>query len=403
MTGISTYGQALSQIRLLSEQNLRFSELAFQLSSQNKTNKFSGLNTDVLTSQRARTSIQSLDTYANNIDHADRRIKAMLTSIEEFKAQAENFSNALTGLTQEGIHQQGDEILYDDPLTAAIETTKIGATSAEPDVDLQTLKDIANNLYPFMIDLLNTKDGDRFLLGGADTNTQPIADNGTLDAQINNLLGNWKDESLPASQNLTSDELISALRSRTAEEDANAVTDSIVGYSAALSANNVNNVYVRISETSEIEYTALADDQAFRDIIVAMSVVRNEGFGPIADVYAEPYTAGDPTLVDGAPGDNLEEMKENFYKVYNDLSNLVSVAIDEIDKVRFKLEGVRARLDGLQQNQEEERNALLNTISNVEQVDTNEVALKIQTLQVQLESSYRVTALMGELSLTKFI
>jgi flagellin-like hook-associated protein FlgL len=403
MTGISTYGQALSQIRLLNEQNLRFTELSFQLSSQNRTNKFSGLNTDVLTSQRARTSIQSLETYTNNIDHADRRIQATVTAVEEFKAQAENFLNALTGLTQESIHQSGQEIVYDDPLTSAVEEIKVGATSAEPDVDFQIVQDIANNLYPFMIDLLNTKDGDRFLLGGAATNTQPISDNGILDAHINSLLGNWKDETLPAAQNLNSDELISAIRSRTPAEDPNAVSDTIIGYSAGLSADTVNNVYVRTSETSEIEYTALADDQSFRDIIVAMSIFKNDNLGPIADVYAEPYTPGDPALVNGAPGSDIDEMKENFYKVYNDISSMVSNAIDDIDKVLFKLQGVRARLDGIRTNQIEEKNALLNTVSNVEQVDTNEVALKIQTLQVQLEASYRVTALMGELSLTRFI
>jgi flagellin-like hook-associated protein FlgL len=160
---------------------------------------------------------------------------------------------------------------------------------------------------------------------------------------------------------------------------------------------------VRTSETSEIEYTALADDQSFRDIIVAMSIFKNDNLGPIADVYAEPYTPGDPALVNGAPGSDIDEMKENFYKVYNDISSMVSNAIDDIDKVLFKLQGVRARLDGIRTNQIEEKNALLNTVSNVEQVDTNEVALKIQTLQVQLEASYRVTALMGELSLTRFI
>ena len=412
MTGISTYGQALSQIRLLNEQNVRFSNLSLQLSSGLKTQKFSGLDTNLLASKRARAGLESLDTYINNIDFANRRINAMITTVKEFRAQAENFANALINLSQESVHQEGSKIIYDDPLTPTIEEmTEVGYTSGDPDVDLQILTDLANNIYPFMVDLINTKDGDRFLLGGADTATQPLDDNGLLDANISTLIGNWKDETLPAATNLTSAELISALQSSTTAQDPNAVLDSSVGYSANLSNGNVGNLYVRVDDASEVEYTAFANDQAFRDILVAVSFIKNPDLGPIADVYAEPYTAGDPVLNDpvtglplnGAPGDTVDDMKDNFFQVYNALATMVNNALDSLENVEFNLESSRARIDTVRQFHVEEKNALLTTVANIEYADTNEVALQIQQAQIQLESSYRVTALLGELTLSNFI
>lgn len=119
MTSVSTMGQALNQIRLISDQNLLLSQLTNQLATGKKTQKFSGLGTDVLTSERSRSGLNTLDVYTNNIKIADRQIKTMINAIEEFKAHAENFSNALILFSQESVHQQGDEIIYDDPLTPA--------------------------------------------------------------------------------------------------------------------------------------------------------------------------------------------------------------------------------------------------------------------------------------------
>ncbi len=403
MTGISSLGQALSRINLLNNQNQLLNSLTTQLATGKKTQSFAGLNNDILTSKRARADFQSLDKYIDNIKNGERRIKQMLTAIEEFQQQAENFSNALVQFSQESVHQKGDVIVYDDPLTPAIETTQIGHNSADPDVDLQTLRDLAGNLFTFMGDLLNVQEGDRYLLGGSDTLTQPYDDNGTLDAALSTLITNWKDETLPAATNLTSAELVSALTSRDIAQDPNAITDTIVGYSAALSAGNVGDVFIRVDDTVEIDYTAQANEEPFRDILVAASFITNENLIPIADVYAEPYTAGDPTLADGAPGATLQEMKDNFFQVFNELSSSVSNAIDGLDTVRFRLENARARIDGIKISYERDQNILLNTIDEVENADINDVAIKINTLQVQLEASYRVTASVSQLSLVNFL
>lgn len=400
MTGVSSLAQALGQIERLKDQTNLLTTLSVQLTTGKKAQKFSGLDTSVLVSKRARADFKSLETYVNNIDHADRRIKLMLNAVEEFKKQAESFSNALIGFSQQGPHTKGDIIEYNDPASAG-GATQVGVTSASPDVDFSTLQDLAKNLFPFMVDLLNAQETDRYLLGGSDTLKKPLEDNGTLDAAVSSLIANWKNELSPS--NISSSQLISALTSRTNAQSPHAITDSIIGYSPALSAGNVGDIFIRVNETSEIKYTALANDQAFRDVLVTLSYFKNENLGPIADVFAEPYTPGDPVLTEGAPGANLKEMQDNFYEVFNAMSKTINQAIDEIDKVRFNLESARARISEIRTNHKQQQNVLLDAIAGAEDVDINEVAVKITSLQTQLEASYRVTAIVQTLSLTRFL
>ena len=403
MTGISTLGSALSRINLINQQTETLDRLTVQFATRKITQKFEGLENNVLTSQRARANVQSLDTYINNITNADRRISLTLRSIEEFQSQSENFSNALVQFSQESVHQKGEIISFDDPLTPEVEDIRVGMSSADSDVDLEALRQLAGNIYDFLGDLLNTQETDRYLLSGADSLTQPYSDLGTLDAAISSLVTRWKDETLPPGTNLTNDELVSALTSRDVADDPNALTDTIVGYSPALSAGNVADVFVRVDERSEVNYTALANEDPFRDLLVATAFLSNEALTPIADVYAEPFTLGDPTLADGAPGATLDEQKDNFFAVFNEMVQVVNDALDDIDGIRFRLENSRARILETRETHIIDKNALLNTVDNIENVDVNEIALTLNSLQTQLEASFRVTASIQNLSLVNFI
>ncbi|HBR69588.1 MAG TPA: hypothetical protein DEA55_09460 [Rhodospirillaceae bacterium] len=395
MTGVSTLGQALAQIERFKSVQERFSDLSTQLATGKRTQKFTGLGADILTSKRSRADIKSLDAYVNNVMHADRRIKTTLNTVEEFKKQAENFAAALAGFTQQGTHQKGDIVYYDDPLTpGTIEHIQIGQTSEEMDVDFKTLQDMARKLYTFMVNLVNQQDGDRYILAGAETTTQPLVDSGTLDTAISSLLTDWKNTTLTTTQ------LISGLRSKDASVDPNAITDSLIGYSAPLSSGTVKDVFVRADDNTELNYTALANEPAFRDVIVALAYFKNENLTPMVDEI-DPATMA--VTAQGAPGTNIEEMKENFYEVFNNMAALVNNAIDDIDSVRYELEGVRARIAEIMQNHKEEQNLLVSAVDDVENVDINEVAVEINTLRVQLDASFRVTARLQELSLVNFI
>ena len=310
--GVSTLGQALAQIERFKDQQVLLDMLGTQLSTGKKTQKFSGLSQDVLTSQRARADIKSLDNYVNNIDNAERRIGLMLHSIEEFKAQAENFSGLLVGFSQQSKHQEGEIVYYDDPSTPnVIEQIPVGMDSSEPTVELKTLTDYAEKISELFVDLLNQKDGDRYLLSGAQTLSQPVADTSTLDAALNTLFSEWKSETI------TTTDFIADIQDRTTTNgNADALTDTIVGYNSVLSSGNAKDIFVRIDETSEVNYTALATETAFRDIMVAVSYIKNENLGPVID-QVDPDTLA--VVNEGAPGANADEMKDNFFEVFNAL------------------------------------------------------------------------------------
>lgn len=400
MTGISTLSQALNQIDRIKDQQSLLDTLGQQFATGKKTQVFSGLKGDVVALQRARASFASLETYSDNITHADRRIKYTLTTIEEFQQQAENFAAALSGFNQQSAHQSGDVVYYDDPLTTSVEeNTIIGYSESGPDVELEVLQDLANNLYDFMVDLINTKDGDRYILNGAETQTPPLIDSGVLDTAISTQIAAWQ------AGTITTDDLIADLSDRTVDDgNLDAFTDTVVGFSPTLSAGTAGKTFVRVEQTTEIDTTVLANDQGFRDILVALSYFKSADLGPIVDeVEIDPITGLSNIITEGAPGADLDEMTDNFYEVFNVLSAKIGKALDDVDQQRFKLESARARITEIKLNHEQEQHLLQSSIDEIENVDINEVAIQLSAISNQLEASYGVTARIQQLSLVNFL
>ncbi len=398
MTSISTLGQALDQIERIKEQQAQFSILSTQLTSGKKGTSFSALQSDVIISKRSRADLTSVDSYINNIDNVDRRIKLMLSAIDKFRNQAKSFYNALTDFSQQSVHQQGDVLEYDDPITPYDDRTQVGMTSDQTDGDFKVLQNFAGNLIDFLKDLMNTKDGDRYLMGGAEVGEKPLNDTGLLNSSINVLISSWK------SGTIDNAGLIADLTDRTATGgNADAITDTIVGYSAALSAGNAGKAFIRVDDGAELDYTALANETPFRNILVAAHYISNESLPPIADAYIEPNTYPGVPDANGAPGDTLDDMKDNFFAVFNEITAMVNNAVKQADDISFRLNNVQARLDDIRKSHVDERNLLTSIISNVEDVDINEAAVKLTTLQVQLDASFRITAKMQQFSLANFL
>ena len=397
MTGVSTLGQALRQIENLGLQQTQFADLSTQLATGKKSQTYTGLGTDALRSVRARTSLTSIDVYINNIGKADTTISLMLDAVEEFQAQTGAFATSLTNFLQEGDHQLGENVYYDDPLTPENDNIIVGKTSAELDTDFTAVINHSKNLFDFLGELLNTQEGDRYLLAGADSLNQPLDDKGTLDSTISNLLTEWKNG------NITTDELISDLFDGTAlNGNSDAITDTNIGYSSSLSAENAGDVFVRADNNSEFKYTALANEDSFRDILVGMAVIKNENLPPIVDVYEDGNYPGVPD-VKGAPGSTAEEQQNNFYQLYNAIADKVAESIDQIDQTRFRLETTRVQMNETKESHVQQKDLLLTEVANVEDVDVNEVAVRITTLQTQLQASYSVTAITQQLNLANYL
>jgi len=398
MAGVSTLGQALDQIERIKSQQSLLDQLSLQATSGKKTQTFSGLGQDALTSQRARADLNSYVTYDSNITNANRHVTLASGALSQFKTQAQSFLNALVEFSQQGAHQEGDQIRYDDPLTAATENTYVGQTSAQPDSSITTLQHLASNLYDFLTQLVNTQDGSSYVFAGADTSTKPLNDTGTLDSAVNNLITQWK------AGTITTDELTADLQQNAVSAAApNAITDTTVGYSPSLSAGTAGNVFVRVDKSSEIDYTTLGNDPSIRNILVTLAYFKNGNLPPVVDAYTPPNTYPGAPDAKGAPGATAADQEASFYQVFNSLTATVTQAVNNIDKLTNKLGTAQARITDIQTAQKQQQNVLQTTISNVENADINEVAVKINALQTQLQASYSVTATLQKYSLVNFL
>ncbi len=398
MTNISTLGAALDQIERIKHQQSTFATLSMQMTTGKKTQSFTGLGIDALVSKRSRATVRSIDTYISNINSANTRIGLTSEAVTQFKKQAKIFTDLLTGLSQEGTHQQGEIIYYDDPLTPEVENTPVGQTSGEADSNMKALQDLAGKIFDMLTELLNTKDGDRYLFSGAENDVKPFQNNNTLDSALNVLVNGWKNGSI------TTTNFISDLRDRTTSGgNTNALTDAIVGYSANLSAGNAGNVFVRTGDNSEIDYTTLANEQPFRDLMVAAAFIKNGDFMPMVDVYEPPNTYPGVPDQKGAPGTTVTEQKENFYAVFRDMTAMVTNALKGIDSISYDLANAQAQIKQIKDDYGEQKNLLKTTISDIEDVDTNEVAVKLTTLQTQLQASFQVTAITQQLTLANYL
>lgn len=375
MTGISNLGAAIDRIAQLKTQQLTLDNFSTQISTGKKTQQFSGLDGDVLRSQRARADINKLDQYTTNIKNASRRIDLMTTTLEQIKAQANNLLNGLT------IAPQGGEY-----------------------PDFETTQELAVDVYDYIIDLMNMKDGDRYLFAGSDSSVKPIEDDGLFQTFLGNYIPDPDDRNAnpPVLQEgfigdwgaglITTDEFIDAYQN---------VNDTILGYSTSLVSGTTGDVRVRVDENSDFEYTVLANTEGLREVLLAIGVVKDMVPPEYAPGAADTPNPLDPTVE--PPPEPDAEQQENFYAVINDLASTIAQAVDKIDQEVYRLSLTEAQVQTIEEQYIYQSNTLQTIISDVEDVDLNETVAKIQQAQVSLEASYSVTALISNLTLVNFL
>ncbi len=374
MANVSTLGAALDQISRLKVQQGQVDLLTMQIATGKKTQSFEGLGVDVLLSKRARADVGALDTYINNIKNTDRRIKLMMNGIKDIQEQARTILNSFVTAVQEG----------DFP-------------------DFQTMKDLTGNVSKFIIDTINLQDGDRYLYAGADSANKPVTDTGLFESFLgefvpdesdltnpplvaSGVIGQWGDGSITTSQ------FIASYRG---------VNETLLGYSPNMVDNQSGSVFVRVDDKSEFNYTVLADSPGIKEILTALKVFEN-----LPPPEYAPGALNDPaatTFANDTPPFPPREKQDNFYQVLNDLTQYLGAAIDKLDGEQFRLSQVQAQITRVRVSHEEDINSLKSVISSVEDVDLTEAATKINQLQISLEASFRVTALVSQLTLANFL
>lgn len=373
-SGVSTLGQYLDQIsRLKGQQNL-LGDLTVQISSGKKTQSLSGLGNDIIKATRARAGIDSLEVYSSNIINAERRIELMLNSTGEIKAQVEKITTGLMQSVQEG----------DYP-------------------DLESIKQLTENVYNFILDNMNQMDGERYLFGGGDTSQKPISDNGLYASSLGNFIPDSSDLTNPplVSSGLIGDWGDGTITTEQFIASYNSTSDTVLGYSNALTSGTAGKSTVRVSDESEFNYTELANQSAMRDIIKLMGVLKS-----LPPVEYAPGALNDPaatTIAEDVAPWPPKEKQENFFKVINDITAGLNKALDQMDQVEFRLSQVQAQITTVKTSHTAQINAYKDIVGETEDIDITEASAKVLQLQTQLQASFQVTALTAQLTLANFI
>jgi flagellar hook-associated protein 3 FlgL len=361
MATISTLGQALDQMERLNALQSKLSTLQGQIATGHKGNTYMALGSGAdgaLGSQRARSNYSKLDTYITNITIADRRMSIMTNALSEMRAQAGNVQAALGLQPAEGT-----------------------------DTDIETVGKQADTVMQFLTTLVNSKDGNRYLFAGADSDTQPLNGTSTMDTYEQSQINDW------VNGTITTDQLIQSYRDQTK------LDDSTLGYSPTLASGTTKGVSVRTDDNTEVDYTVLGNTSSIRDVLTSISMIKNLTL-TLNKITSDP---SDPPGTKTAPGATTSEQSQNFYKVYNDLQDMLTKALGKLDLTNENLTQTQAQVEAVSDNHKTDQATLQGISSDIENVDLNEAAVQLNSLQTQLEASYRVTATLSQLSLVNFL
>lgn len=374
MSSISTLGQAIDQIARLKVQQNNLDDLSAQIATGKKTQQFSGLGSDLLRSKRARADINSLTQYTDNILNGHRRIELMNNSMAQINEQVGTVLDAITVGIQQG----------EGP-------------------DLETLQKLADDVYSFVLDLMNEQDGNRYLFAGSDSSIPPIQDSGLFQTVLGNFIPDQDDITNPPLEasgfigewgngTLTNQEFIDAYR---------ATNENVLGYSTSIVSGTTGDVRIRVDENSDFEYTVLANNDGMKNIVIALGVLKE-----LPPVEFAPGALNDPTVTrpsDDIPPYPSSEKQDNFYQVLNDLASMMQQGVEDLRQEQHALALVQTQTNLVKDQHEYQINSYKTIIAQVEDVDLTEAVTKIQQLQVSLEASFSVTSLVSDLTLVNFL
>jgi flagellar hook-associated protein 3 FlgL len=228
------------------------------------------------------------------------------------------------------------------------------------------------------IDTMNTTFANGYLFAGVNSDVKPVADYyGTPTPASQQDVANaflaafGVTQSDPAAQNITGSAMQTFLDTgfATLFNDPSWTTD----WSSA-SSQNVRN---RISTNELIETSVNANDDAFRKLAKAYTMVADLGV------------------------QNLSQ--DAFQKVVDQAMSDTGSAIQELGDLQSRLGIAQQRVSDASDRMSLQVDILNNQVNSLEGVDPNEAATKVSSLMTQIESSYALTARIMNLSILNYL
>ena len=352
---VSTLAQSINQINRTINIQSGLSDLQYQLTSGKVTQHYGGLNlNETLYSIRARDILSGIETYEQNITLGEIKMDISLRSIEEAIEQTEGLIGTMINELQQG------------------------------EIDIAHVSDYAASLRERIESIINVKNDNQFLFAGANGGEQPYNDHGSLDTFTSLQLQQWIDGTIDT------DQLISNYSS---------VNDSTVGFSAPLASDASGRVFVRASETDDIDYTILADQAGFKEVLVSLSVLENLTVLDKVSLDAE----DNPLTTVTAPGADSSEQQDNFFNFFNTMISDLESSVGELRDSAKKIQLAQLNIANIKKQHEGDRVLQENIVGDIEDADMTDVAVRVNALQVQLEASFSVMASLQQVSLVNYL
>jgi len=228
------------------------------------------------------------------------------------------------------------------------------------DAPSQSVNISAQNALETVQNLLNTSLGGRLLFGGDAVQTAPMADADAVNTNVQAEIAAWLAGSQDAAATIA---------------NIDALGDTELGLSAGLAA--AGGLTVRADDGLSVDYTVKANNDGFTDLIKGLSLIANLDFNS--------------NDVDG------------YWQIYDAAMNLIDNGARSVDVEVADLALSTNALEDAKSRHEDTKVVMDRMIGDVEDVDTAEALTRLQTLQTQLEVSYRAIASLRDLSLVNYL
>lgn len=233
------------------------------------------------------------------------------------------------------------------------------------DVDMDTVRRLAQQQLALLKDIANLDIDGRFLFAGSNTSVQPLADPNAADTVTQAELTNWLAGTTTTAQFLTNMDTYNATQ---------------LGFDPAMASSGP--VTLQIDTNTEVDYSTIASKSGMQDILRALTIVANlELPDPSTDVATQ---ADFSNLLDGVIAISQRGVKN-------------------LDSSNAQLTGKFNLINSVRDSHTQDIGLFASLITKNEDVDTVEIATKIQALQTQLTSSYQVASYVSQLSLANFL
>ena len=157
-------------------------------------------------------------------------------------------------------------------------------------------------------------------------------------------------------------------------------------------------MFVRADVNSDVDYTVFANDEGFKDILNALALIDKIDLDKISLDEGD-----DASALTTAPGATREEQQENFFRVYEAMIVKINEGMGKVIRSEQKLNRVELELASIKESHKTDSFNLETAVSNIEDIDPTDIAVKINALQIQLTAAYQVTARIGQLTLSQYL